>query len=247
MSRAPLFLILAPLTILGLVALVSCGGLNPQVAQLINQFPPASAYGAITPAQMYREVSMHSMMIRRGTAGRKQLRPMQPRYITIHSTQNTADGADAFRHGRALQNGALRSGMRPGGNRIGYLTWHFTVQDNAAVQHLPVHEQGEHADYDGPGNNYSIGIEMCENKGNNRAQTIERTAKLAAYLCYTQRIPVSSVVPHYHWPRYGASPLHKNCPHFLLDNGRPGPTWRWFLSRVQLHYQRLVPGPSVPV
>ena len=34
---------------------------------------------------------------------------------------------------------------------------------------MPTNEQGEHADFDGPGNRYSIGIEMCENRGNNRA------------------------------------------------------------------------------
>jgi N-acetylmuramoyl-L-alanine amidase len=247
MRRPPLLILLAPLALLGLVILSGCGGLNPQVAGLIHQFPGADSYGPATPVGIYREVNMHSMLIKRGTAGRKTYRPMTPRYITIHSTQNFSSAANAFQHGRALQNGALRSGMRPGGNRIGYLTWHFTVQENAAVQHLPVREQGEHADYDGPGNNYSIGIEMCENAGNNKAQTIERTAKLAAMLCYTQGISVSNVVPHYHWPRYGASPLHKNCPHFLLDHGKPGPTWRWFLSRVQLHYNRIVAGPSVPV
>jgi N-acetylmuramoyl-L-alanine amidase len=168
---------------------------------------------------------------------------MTPRYITIHSTQNKS--GDAFNHALALKKGALRATRRPGGNRIGFLTWHFTVQDNLAIQHLPTREQGEHADFDGVGNNYSIGIEMCEHRGNDRAQTIERTAKLAAYLMYTNGIPLSGVVPHYHWPRHGTSPLHKNCPHFLLDNGRPGRTWRWFLSRVQLHYQRLAPGPMV--
>jgi N-acetylmuramoyl-L-alanine amidase len=245
--RAPLYLVLFPVALLGLALLVGCGGLNPSVAQFMNQFPPATAFGQASPGQLYREVNMNSMLIKRGTAGRKTLRPMNPRYITIHSTQNTSEGANAFQHGRALLNGALRSGMRPGGNRIGYLTWHFTVQDSAVVQHLPIHEQGEHADYDGPGNNYSIGIEMCENRGNNRVATIERTAKLTAMLCYTQGIPVSNVVPHYHWPRYGASPLHKNCPHFLLDNGRPGATWRWFLGRVQMHYNRLVPGPQIRV
>jgi N-acetylmuramoyl-L-alanine amidase len=236
-----------PLALLAAAILTNCGSMNPQISGMLHQFPTAAAYGQVSPVGLFREVNLSTMLIRKGTAGRKYYRPMQPRYITIHSTQNFSSAADAFQHGRALQNGALRSRMRAGGNRIGYLTWHFTVQDNAAVQHLPTREQGEHADYDGPGNNYSIGIEMCENAGNNKAQTIERTAKLAAYLCYAHQIPIGNVVPHYHWPRYGASPLHKNCPHFLLDNGRPGPTWRWFLSRVQLHYNRLVAGPVVPV
>ena len=161
---------------------------------------------------------------------------MKPRYITIHSTQNYS--ADAWRHSLALKRGALRSPKRRGGNRIGYLIWHFTVDDKVAIQHMPTSEQGEHADFDGPGNRYSVGIEMCEHRGCNRSATIERTAKLTAKLMHDHGIPLSRVVPHYHWPRRGKSPAHKNCPHFLMDNGRPGKKWRWFQSRVNYYYKQ---------
>jgi N-acetylmuramoyl-L-alanine amidase len=238
-------LLAAALSAIALLYLVSCGSLNPQVASLLNQFP--NHYQKTDPMNLLRETNLTRDMIPSGRAGRAVYRPMNARYITIHSTQNYSSAANAFQHAKALNNGALRARKRVGGNRIGYLTWHFTVQDSACVQHLPTTEQGEHADFDGPGNNYSIGIEMCENAGSNRAQTIERTAKLTAYLCYSKRIPISNVVPHYHWPRHGTSPLHKNCPHFLMDRGRPGATWRWFLSRVQIHFNRLVPGPAVPL
>jgi N-acetylmuramoyl-L-alanine amidase len=33
--------------------------------------------------------------------------------------------------------------------------------------------------------------------------------------------------------------LHKNCPHFLMDGGKPGKKWRWFQGRVNYYYQRL--------
>ena len=196
--------------------------------------------GPVTPDQLLREVNLRPDLIRAGTVGRSWFRPMKPRYITIHSTQNYT--GNAYNHALALKRGALRATKRKGGNRIGYLTWHFTVQDNVAIQHLPCREQGEHADFDGPGNNYSIGIEMCEHKGNDLALTIDKTARLAAYISYVYQIPLSNVVPHYHWPRAGASPPHKNCPHFLMENGRPGSRWRWFLGRVQLHYKRIQPG-----
>ena len=227
------------LEILGCVILVACSSTPKWHGQL-----PSSG-GQVTPYQLYAETNMKIDLIRKGTAGRKQYRPMRPKYITIHSTQNYSAGA--MKHALALKNGALRATKRKGGNRIGYLTWHFTVEDGLAVQHLPTREQGEHADFDGPGNNYSIGIEMCEHRGNNLAQTIERTAKLAAYLMYVHRIPLGNVVPHYHWPRVGSSPLHKDCPHFLLNNGKPGATWRWFQGRVQMHYSRIVAGPVVSV
>jgi N-acetylmuramoyl-L-alanine amidase len=186
---------------------------------------------------MMREVRLKVDLVPKGTHGRRVVRPMSPRYITIHSTQNWTAGAE--RHSLALKRGALRAPKRRGGNRIGYLIWHFTVDQGMAIQHVPTSEQGEHADFDGPGNRYSIGIEMCEERGSSVAATIERTAKLTAVLMKKHGIPLKNIVPHYHWPRRGASPAHKNCPHFLLDNGRPGRKWRAFQSKVNFHYQRL--------
>lgn len=181
---------------------------------------------------MARQVNLKVDMVPKGKYGRRGARPMKARYITIHSTQNATAGAE--RHSVALKRGALRTGQRPG-----YLIWHFTVEDDMAIQHMPISEQGIHADFAGPGNKYSIGIEMCENRGNNRAATIDRTAKLTAVLMKRTGIPLQNVVPHYHWPRKGKHPPHKNCPHFLLDNGRPGPKWRAFLNRVNQYYRTL--------
>jgi N-acetylmuramoyl-L-alanine amidase len=186
---------------------------------------------------MLRQVNLKIDMVPRGTHGRKVVRPMKPRYITIHSTQNYT--ADAERHSMALKRGALRSPKSRTGNRIGYLIWHFTTDDKVAIQHMPTTEQGEHADFNGPGNRLSIGIEMCEHRGSSRAATLERTAQLTAVLMKKNRIPLQNVVPHYHWPRAGRNPANKNCPHFLMDNGKPGAKWRAFLSRVNYHYRRL--------
>jgi N-acetylmuramoyl-L-alanine amidase len=191
----------------------------------------------ISTSALIREVRLKVDMVPRGKHGRRVVRPMNPRYITIHSTQNFTAGAE--KHSLALKSGALRAPKRRGGNRIGYLIWHFTVDQGIAIQHMPTSEQGEHADFDGPGNRYSIGIEMCEERGSNKAATIERTAKLTAVLMKKHGIPLRNIVPHYHWPRRGASPPNKNCPHFLLDNGRPGRKWKWFLGRVHSYYQRL--------
>lgn len=185
----------------------------------------------ITPAQADKYAKVKADFIPSGRYGRRHNRPMTPRYITIHSTQN--ETGDAYAHAKALKRGALRGGT------IGYMSWHFTVQDNVVIQHIPTSERGEHADFDGPGNRYSIGIEMCEHKGNDLARTIDRTALLTACLMYHHNIPVENVVPHYHWPRYVYSTPHKDCPHFLMDRGKPGATWKWFLSRVQRHYGRI--------
>ena len=81
---------------------------------------------------------------------------------------------------------------------------------------------------------------MCEHKGNNILETIDNTAKLTASLMYHHNIPLENVVPHYHWPRRGVSKPHKNCPHFLLDNGRPGRTWSAFQRKVKGDYNPAV-------
>lgn len=238
--HAALFL---PLTLALIV--VACATYDgSRIARWESRYHDASL-GPVTPDQLLAEARVKLDLIPPGTVGRRYYRPMKPRYITIHSTQNYT--GDAYQHALALKRGALRATKRKGGNRIGFLTWHFTVQENIAIQHLPCREQGEHADFDGPGNNYSIGIEMCEHSGNDIGLTIDRTARLAAYLMRAYDIPLSHVVGHYHWPRKGVNPPNKDCPHFLLDNGRPGPTWRWFQGRVQLHYNRMLAGPATPL
>lgn len=198
---------------------------------------PGMHRGSATMGQMSRAIGMRADMVRKGSFGRRLNRPMKPRYITVHSTQNRT--ADASRHALALKRGALRSTMHPTGNRCGYLCWHFTIDDHSCIQHMPCSEQGEHADIDGPGNRYSIGIEMCEHAGNNRQETIEHTAMLCAMLMKRYGVPLRNVVPHYHWPRKGKTPPNKNCPHFLLDNGKPGRKWAAFLQRVRFHYNRI--------
>lgn len=204
---------------------------GPSTASLSkNNYPstlPALTNPRKSPSALYREVGVKKDYLSYRARGRSR-KAMDPKYITIHSTQNWSRGADANRHALALKRGAL-----------GHLSWHYTTDEDRAVQHLPTNEQGNHADYDGPGNRYSIGIEMCENLGNNRAETLDRTAKLAAWLMYRYNLPVSRVVPHYKWPRKGKSPKNKNCPHFLLDNGRPGAKWRAFQAKVEGYHRTI--------
>ncbi|NIP94652.1 MAG: N-acetylmuramoyl-L-alanine amidase [Akkermansiaceae bacterium] len=186
-----------------------------------------------SPGSLLSEVRVRKDYISPRARGRRNSRSMRPRYITIHSTQNWSRGADAWRHSLALKR-----------SKLGRLSWHYTTDENVAVQHLPTNITGNHADFDGPGNRYSIGIEMCEHPGNSRTKTVERTAKLAAYLMHKHDIPLSRVVPHYHWPRHGMRPANKNCPHFLLDKGRPGSKWRGFQAQVKRYHDDITKGGS---
>ena len=193
----------------------------------VIQPPVTSSRPRMSASSLYRQVKVKKDYLSYRARGRTR-KSMTPRYITIHSTQNWSRGADAIRHSLALKKGAL-----------GRLSWHYTTDEDRAVQHLPTNEQGNHAYYDGPGNRYSIGIEMCENRGNSRSATVERTAKLAAWLMHRYNLPVSRVVPHYNWPRKGKTPANKNCPHFLLDNGRPGKKWRDFQRKVEGYHRQI--------
>lgn len=242
--------ICAPITILLLLVLTQCSKVPPVAGYSDTSVPiwgpdgsPGSGSSNVQTvsaptgtAQLLRSVNLKVDMVPKGTHGRKVYRHMNPRYITIHSTQNYSAGAE--RHSLALKRGALRAPKRRGGNRIGYLIWHFTVDDKLAIQHMPTYEQGEHADFDGPGNRYSIGIEMCEHRGSNLGVTIDRTARLTAYLMIKNNIPLNRVVPHYHWERKGTRIPHKNCPHFLMDNGKPGRKWKAFQKRVNQYYRQ---------
>ena len=190
----------------------------------------------LSESELWRRVNVRNMMLRMGQGGRDG-KPMNPRFITIHSTENYNSGAVI--HGQAMANGKFKTTKNPnGGNRIGYFTWHYTVDDQLAVQHLPTNEQGEHADYDGPGNNYSIGIETCMQRGINEPAAVDRVAMLTALLMKRHGIPLSGVVPHYHWPR--GSRGQKNCPIILLENGRPGPRWDDFLKLVNHYYRGMM-------
>ena len=179
------------------------------------------------------------LMVEPGKKGRHRMRPMRPRFITIHSTANKSRGADAKTHARGMRNGSFLSKH----NSLGFLTWHYSVDQGSVYQSLPDQERGEHADYEGQGNRESIGIEMCENAGNDAGQTIDRTAKLAALLMKRHRIPLERVVPHQHWRRIryddGKDIGFKDCPGLLLERGKRAAKWKAFIEAVQGYRRQL--------
>ena len=119
-------------------------------------------------------------------------------YITIHETGNAAKGADAAAHGAYLDSAAGEDDL---------VSWHYTVDDHAIVQHLPDYETAYHAGdgKDGPGNTTSIGIEICVNAGGDFAQAQANAASLVRLLMEEHGIPIDRVVQHAHWNG-------KDCP-----------------------------------
>lgn len=139
-----------------------------------------------------------------------------PKWIIIHDTANP--GADAEDHARYLETTDKA------------VSWHYTVDDQRVVQHLPLDESAYHAGDGarGPGNMYGIGIEICEFTGGNAAARRDRAEDNAAWL-------VAQLLRQYGWSvdkvkqHHDFSPWKKDCPHVLR------PRWGKWLDRVQ-HY-----------
>ncbi|MBK1611805.1 N-acetylmuramoyl-L-alanine amidase [Bacillus cereus] len=132
--------------------------------------------------------------------GNRPANPMSPKYITVHTTENTEHGADARAHANYLVNGGDGK------------SWHFTVDSKRIVQHLPLNENGWHAGdgNTGTGNRQTIGIETCENSDGNFEQALANVAKLVKFLMGQIGIGIGNVVPHQRWSG-------KYCPRPILN------------------------------
>ena len=134
-------------------------------------------------------------------------------YLTIHETGNTARGADAEAHASYLKGDAAAKAL---------VSWHYTVDDHAIVQHLLDTETAYHAGdgAKGPGNTKSIGIEICVDAGGNFEKAKENAAALVRLLMDEHSIPLERVVQHHHWNG-------KDCPWNIRNT--PG-SWDAFLD-----------------
>ena len=100
--------------------------------------------------------------------------------------------------------------------RKNWVSWHYTVDDKVAIQHLPNTEMGWHA---GAANGSSIGIEVCMHQGIDHALANRRAAALVAGLLRDLGLTRNDVKTHKDW-------TGKNCPTLLL------PQWQAFLALV---------------
>lgn len=147
---------------------------------------------------------------------------LQPLYITVHNTANTAKTANAAMHARYVKSPTTTA------------SWHFTVDDcDVIYQHLPLNENGWHAGdgNNGKGNRQSIGIEICEYAGIDEAKANDNAIWLIRRLMTEFNIPITKVVPHKHWSG-------KNCPRKLIG------VWPEFIAKI-LAVDSVVVPPSI--
>lgn len=134
--------------------------------------------------------------------------PMQPEYITIHSTANPTSTARQERSWLINLRNTITA------------SFHIVIDEKEAIECIPLNEVAWHAgDKRGPGNMKSIGVEICES--GDREETLKNAVKLVAKLLHERRWGIERVKQHYDWNK-------KNCPRILRDNGR----WGEFLNAI---------------
>lgn len=152
----------------------------------------------MTLAEAYQALQIKTDFIPQGASNRPGT-SIKPQFVTVHETDNENPGADALAHARYLKGEDARKRK---------VSWHFSVDSERCVKHLPLSEKGFHAGT-GSGNRSSVGIEICVHQGIDQPNANKRAALLAAVLCQAFDLPVSKVVPHKYWSG-------KDCPRKIL-------------------------------
>lgn len=137
---------------------------------------------------------------------------MAPARTTWHDTGNPGARTNAESHARWMAAGCPDANGNPT-----YTSWHFTVDDGRAIQHIPLNEVAWHAGdgSNGPGNRTSIAIEECVNSDRNAAKTRANAAELHAFLIRELKLQggtVNGCVQHNYWSG-------KNCPEVIRNAG----------------------------
>lgn len=136
------------------------------------------------------------------------------KYITIHSTGNPSSTASSER--KWLDNTT--------NNRDA--SWNLCIDEKECIEAIPLDEVSWHA---GSGNNYSIGIEICES--GNRAVTLDRAAQLTAGLLRKYNMNISHLKRHYDW-------TNKSCPAIMMSNNWK--VWNEFKDTVKSYMDKKV-------
>lgn len=176
-----------------------------------------------TPERPYTDhvlgMPLYTDILPEGAPGRTGL-ARRIRYVVIHETGNEAAGADARAHAQFLQSGGS-----------GSTSWHYTVDDHCAYQHLPDSEVANHAgdrrEQEG-GNLCGIGIEICVNSDGDFEAAFQNGARLAAFLLDSYGLTTDDLRQH-------ADFISKNCPEHIRDAGR----WDAFKAAVSDYLTQL--------
>ena len=156
---------------------------------------------------------------------------MTPEFIVIHNAGTNGNPSAENLNNAMKKNQEQKS-------------WHFSVDENGAVQGLPINRNGWHAGDggDGDGNRKGIAIEICRDMYDDGSNTYKLTkgisdkrfdkakdngALLAAIILNKYGWDISHVKKHQDF-------MDKYCPHHILNDG-----WDRFLELVQSHLDEI--------
>ena len=146
---------------------------------------------------------------------------MDPQYITIHNTANSASADAEVRY------------MISNNNQVSY---HVCVDEREVIQAIPFNRNAWHAGDggSGTGNRKSIGIEIARSTGDaNLFEQAERNcAAYVAKLLKERGWGIDRVKRHKDWSG-------KNCPHKTMEKG-----WQRFLNMIQAELNKLNGAPK---
>ncbi|MDF2546159.1 MAG: N-acetylmuramoyl-L-alanine amidase [Anaerosolibacter sp.] len=139
---------------------------------------------------------------------------MEPETITLHNTGNPNSNAKGER-------GWLTNGFN---KRTA--SFHIAIDENEAIECLPLNEAAWHAGdgANGPGNRKSIGIEACES--GDQVKVWKNAVHLVAKLLYERGWGTDRVRTHQSWSG-------KNCPRLIL------PKWKEFIQDIEKQLKEL--------
>lgn len=193
------------LTVLNLITL--------SILIVLKSNPPK----AVFPQQVYG-TKVNTIILNADSKRRPSIK-RQIKYIVIHETANTDEGADAESHSNFLNS-----------NQSSTTSWHYTVDDTEIYHHIPDDEIAWHTG-DGQkkngGNSCGIGIELCVNSDGNFEATFDNAAKLTAYLLKEYRLNIGSIKQHGDF-------VQKDCPYDIRNSNR----WQEFLDRVKYYLKQ---------
>lgn len=142
---------------------------------------------------------------------------MNPIGITVHNTSNSASAENEISY--MIRNNKETS-------------YHFAVDENNAIQGIPLNRNAWHAGdgNNGSGNRETIGIEIARSTHDDESLfdiAEDNAAKLCAKLCIERGWTVDNIYTHQHWSG-------KYCPHKTLDRG-----WDRFIDMVQEYINQI--------
>jgi N-acetylmuramoyl-L-alanine amidase len=175
------------------------------------------------PTQIDLPVPLHVVLIpTTQTLQRPGITRARPGYWVQHETGNPSAGANALFHQRYLANGAPDNAGNPQ-----QLSYHFTCDDTAIYQMIPVDEvTWQAADGSGPGNMAGISCELCINQGIDKAKSRHNAEALAGGVMKALKMPTGNCRRHYDFNF--ADPNRHHCPDEMMSEGY----WPTFVANV---------------